>query len=265
MSFRRCLVVHAVSTSVLLAPGAANADKAECLQAYESAQRQRKAGALGKAREAAVVCAATECPTLIKSDCTTWVAELERAIPTVVVVAKSDGREVSDVRVSVDGRRLADALTGKALAVDPGERHFVFERQGARVDRTINVREGEKLRRVTLSFDPPAPAEKPAAAAPSPTTYALASVGVLGLGGFIFFGAKGLSGRSDLEDCKGRCRQSDVDDVKADFTRADVSLAVSLVAFGAATYLYFSSAPGTPQVGVKPLRSGAAGSVALSF
>ncbi len=250
-----------------LTASSAHADKAECLKAYEATQRHRKAGQLKQARRDLVVCAATECPALIKTDCTAWLVEVDRALPSVVFVARSEQQDLTDVRVSVDGALLAERLTGAALPVDPGVHVFRFEWQGRQVERKLTIREGEKHRREVVEFVPSAATapEASQARALSPEVVALAGVGAIALASFGYFGVRGLNRRSDLAECKGRCSQDAVDDVSADFTRADVSLLVSALAFGGAAYFYFSAAPGAPKVGVTPSATGAAGFASIGF
>ena len=64
----------------------------------------------------------------------------------------------------------------------------------------------------------------------------------VGLGGFAYFGYRGLSTKSDLDDqkCKPACPQERVDEGNRQFLIADISLGVGVVALGAATYLWLS-------------------------
>jgi hypothetical protein len=140
---------------------------------------------------------------------------------------------------------------------------FRLEAPGrAPVEQTITIRQGEKNREVVLELAPGASKREPSSQPPV-ASYVLAGVGVLGLASFSYFGLKGLSGRADLKDCKGSCSQGDVDDVHADFTRADVSLAIGALALGGAAYLYFGTneeegAPRTARarLGIAPRASG---------
>ncbi len=70
-------------------------------------------------------------------------------MPSIVFQVKDNaGTDLTGVRVAIDGRALAEKLTGTAIAVDPGEHRFVFEAEGMpALERTVIVREGEKARR----------------------------------------------------------------------------------------------------------------------
>lgn len=264
-----------LSLATLLAPAgvARAADKAACLRAYESAQHDKNAGKLRAARSKLRVCVEPECPALLRADCATWLGEVERGMPSVVVVAREGGRVLTDVRVSVDDEPLAESLTGAALEVDPGSRDFRLEAPGhAPVERTISLRQGEKNRELVFDLAPPAARRETRARVPV-ASWVLGGIGAVGLVGFGYFGLAGLSGRGDLEDCKGECSQSDVDAVRADFVRADVSLAISALAFGGAAYFYFTAprselAPGAARrlrLGLAPRAGGAATALELTF
>ena len=58
--------------------------------------------------------------------------------------------------VSVDGETLVRKLDGKSLPIDPGPHTFKFETAGAPpvVERAL-VKEGEKTRVITVTFEPP--------------------------------------------------------------------------------------------------------------
>jgi hypothetical protein len=229
-------------------------DKAQCLQAYESAQRHKEASELTAAREDLLVCVDSTCPRELRVDCEAWLGQVQKSIPTVVFQVRSGGREVSDVQVSVDGEPLASELAGRAHFVDPGRRVFRFEAPGhAPLEQAFTIHEGEKNRSITIEIPADSSSGKgDTTHAPSTLSYVLAGVGAVGLLSFSYFGVKGLNGRSDLDACKGSCSQEDVDSVHADFTRADVSLAIAALALGGAAYLYFQGAPGKtePRVGI---------------
>jgi hypothetical protein len=135
---------------LLLAPHRAQADdvKAECVQANTKGQEQRRDGKLSLARESFRACAASSCPSLLRDDCTRRLDEVERVQPTIVFDVKdASGRDVIAVKVTVDGKPLADRLTGAPLQVDPGEHVFAFEAVGQPpVTQTFLIKESEKDR-----------------------------------------------------------------------------------------------------------------------
>jgi len=58
---------------------------------------------------------------MIKKDCLRWSSEVDRAMPTVIFTAKDPaGQDMVDVRVFVDGQKVADRIDGRPAALDPG-------------------------------------------------------------------------------------------------------------------------------------------------
>jgi hypothetical protein len=162
------LSVAAVVGAVASGTALADVTKDQCVGANAKAQDLRREGKLSAAREQLLMCAAQSCPEIVRDDCTKRLDDLERAQPTVAFEVKdAAGLDVTAVRVSVDGRELADRLVGTALPVDIGEHVFTFEVSGqAPVSRTLVITEGEKGRRERIviggaSAPPPAPAPSP--------------------------------------------------------------------------------------------------------
>jgi hypothetical protein len=220
--------------AALLVPAQAHAQaKDPCITAYEQAQTLRKDGKFITAREQASVCARESCPAILVKDCTRWIGELEASTGSVVCEAKTTtGKNVSDVRVTVDGSELTTRLDGRAIAIDPGKHTFHFDRGGATYDETVLVREGEKNRRITATL--------PETAADSKGLpigfWIFGGVTIVALGTATFFALDGMGKKDDLEACKPRCAVSDVDAMSASFTIADFALGAGIVA--AATTVY---------------------------
>lgn len=241
--------------------GAAPPDEdatAACISAHVEGQRLDRAGALREAREALVRCSRPSCPSLLVQECAALLTEVDAAIPTVVfALSDAEGRDVADARVLEGGAVVAARLDGKAIALDPGEHTFRFERPGADpIAVTVVVREGDKGRRIAAVLpDPQASIPFGDGASIPPLTWAFGAVGAVGLGVFAGFGAAGLFARSDLEDrgCKPECPDSDVDSARNLFLVADVSLGVGLAALAAATIIYVVDASEPPA----PARLGA--------
>jgi hypothetical protein len=227
---------------------------AACVQAAEEAQTQRSNHKLLAARTRLLACAQTGCPAVVRADCTIWLSDVERLLPTVVVSAKdSQGAELIDVRVLVDGELLTDRLDGLAQPVDPGIRLFRFERAGlSPVEQQVVVREGERGRRLAVLLSAPEPpAKKPEQPPPSKPyppipTYVFGGIGVAALGSFAYFGLKGTSKANELEDTCGKtksCTEEQVSPAETQLLVADISLAVGLVAIGTAVYFLIAEAP----------------------
>jgi hypothetical protein len=164
--------------SLSLASTAAAADEmTTCLDASSKGQRFRDTHKLVEAREQLRVCAAAACPRVVQRDCAIWLAEVEKALPTVVLSAK-DGRggDLFDVNVSVDGNALATRLDGQALPMNPGPHTFHFESaDGASADRQVLVKEGEQMQAVAVVLGPPVRAQ--AGTTPAGTSPAAPSSG----------------------------------------------------------------------------------------
>jgi hypothetical protein len=224
----------------------ADATKLRCAHAYEMSQRLKQDGKLQQAREQALVCAQTACPALLSGDCTSWLAELDGAIASVIIdVRDARGQAVPEARVSVDGVAADQLLDGRALPLDPGEWHFrVTLPDGRQLERTLVVVEGKKSQYVR--FDVPAP---PNAAAPARTSrhapvllYGATALGIMGGVGFAYFGLQGRADERELEDsCAPRCSSSDMAALERTYLAADVSLGVGVVALGALGYLLLTN------------------------
>ena len=110
---------------------------------------------------------------MVRDDCARRLDELGQVQPTIVFDAKdASGRDVAAVKVTVDGRPLAEKLDGAALAVDPGEHTFVFTvAGGALVTQTFVIREGQKARYERIVLGGPASGQQipvaPTAAIPA--------------------------------------------------------------------------------------------------
>jgi hypothetical protein len=147
--------------------------KAQCATAYERAQEHRAASRLRKAREALVLCAQQECPSFVQSDCLEWLPEVEREVPSVVIVARGpDGADTGTVRVFMDDELLTDHLDGTAMDVDPGYHQFRFEHDGQPpIERRLLIRQTQKNRAVDVSFhvtSAPAPSSPTEPSVPLP-------------------------------------------------------------------------------------------------
>jgi hypothetical protein len=143
-------------------------DKKACLDAAERGQSLRDDGKYLDARESFLSCARDVCPRILVQSCTRWLRDLDQDAPTIVLGAKNEeGKDVIDVKVSVDGESFATVLDGKPLLADSGRHVLRFERDGSiPVEQEVVLRAGEKARLVSVvlrSVNPPA-------TTPGPTT-----------------------------------------------------------------------------------------------
>jgi hypothetical protein len=282
-----------VATAVLVTAtaGAADPTPKECLGANDTAISLRSGHKLRAARERLLVCAAPSCPADIRNECTRRVADVMAAIPTIVFEAKDvSGKDVSAVKVSVDGEPLATQLDGTALSIDPGVHMFSFETAGQpKIEKQLVIREGQKGRHEPVTFGsagpvapapvvaPPAPvaAEKPKTTAPTepaPTksvessglgaqktaAIVVAGVGVVGVGIGAAFGLRAMSKFNQANAaCPGDCPdQNGVDLWKSTTTAGNIATAgfiVGGVGLAAGAALWFTAKPSaSTEVSVGP-------------
>jgi hypothetical protein len=229
------LLLAIVSTVASYAPRAASSEsdtKRACLASYEGGQRLKKRGALVRATGELTACAQSACPAAIRQECVGWLAETERAVPTVVLVARGpDGEDLTDVAVRANDAPLADRLSGGAIALDPGRYTLRFERPPLpAVARTIVLAEGEKARRVEVAFARPPvfapPASAPASARASAWPWVFVGVGIAGLGGAAYLLYRGNAEASSLEACRPACDRDRAESARDTIVAGDVLLGV---------------------------------------
>ena len=257
---RRAARLSAAALGTALALGsmpAAADDLQVCLGAHEQAQRLRREGKLSETRPRLEACTKEACPEPVRQDCAGWLDELLAAQPTIIVIARERGSSaaITDARVLVDGRRIADKLTGSAFEVDPGQRRIRVETaDGRSVEASVFLAEGEKGRRVEVTLAP-----KPARPPPPPEpgtpaiVFVLGGIGVAGLAGFGVLAGLGLAKENEVADeCEPRCSVDRIDDVKRLYIAADISGAIGVLA-GAAAVTIALVQPGrrSPPVAVR--------------
>jgi len=255
---------RALSALVLLviaaAPRPAGASSArECIEAFDRAQDLRESLHLRAAREQLLVCANESCPAPVRKDCADLGDVVTRDMPTLSLGARdASGVDLTGVRVLVDGEAMMVDDSGRAIPSDPGRRHLRFEYPGyVPVQEDVVLRVGEHSRQVIATFSeraaPPPAAGSTLESVPAPmrrekksgapaAALALGAVGAVGLASFAFFGLTGLNERSSaVSACAPACTTDQVSPVRTRFILADVSLGVSLVALGIATYVWLTS------------------------
>jgi hypothetical protein len=240
-----CLTLCLVAASMASARVARAQDAKECASAYVAAQNLRAQSQLRASRERLLVCSSDACAVTLRVDCVQWLKEVEAAMPTVVfAVQGADGKDLSAVRVTMDGASLGDHVGGAAMPVDPGTHAFRFESEGtAPIDEQVVVREGEKARVIRAKLGADASTAKPAGASTFP--YLLGGGGVVLAGLGSTFEILGLSKRSDYVSCvQQTCGATTASSIKTtaqtDFVAGDLLLGAGIVAVGVAAYLYFS-------------------------
>jgi hypothetical protein len=274
----RCGIALAALVAIGAAEQTARGDGTDaCLAAYEKSQQLKQEGKLAASREQLVLCVQPTCPTVVKKDCSQWLAELDASTPTVIVNARdAEGKDVLNVRVLVDGAVLVDKLDGKPHAIDPGVHMFRYEREGAEpIEESIVIQEHEKNRVITAKIAPPA---QPAVGAqtrsvevtPRSPVLGFTLLGV-GVAGAAVFGVLAASGQHDVDQmrdtCAPGCDQSKVDSAKTKILVANVSLGAGLIAAGVGTFMLLQPSKGGTglQLGVRPVAGGGVSNVGLRF
>ena len=231
-----------------LHPSPARADGAACADAAERSQKARKAGKLLEARALVSTCAAPSCPALVRTDCQTWVLELEKELPSIVVRARRAGKDVTEGTVEVDGRPLEGALDGHATPLDPGRHEARYRRGDVTLVEPIVLSPGEKNRMVVFELEGPKEPPKPpkdstpsASAAPpreSSNTlgWVFGGVAIAGIGTFAVFQGMGQSEYASAKEGCGAARTCDeetLSPIRTKLTISGVGLGVGLAGLAA--------------------------------
>jgi hypothetical protein len=234
-----------------------------CLEPYERGQELRQKGQLRAARDVFRDCTRDACPRAVRVDCAQWSSELVAAMPTLVLQIRDDqGRDIVGVRVSVDGDAIPSYADGRPFECDPGVHVLHIESGDQAIEQRVVVREGEKGRTVAVAFKgratPALPSASLPAQPPDQTTappfsrdaraverapipalaWVLGGVGVAGLGVFATFAYLGHRQHDELRSsCAPHCSDTEKTPAVTDYAIGDITLGVSVVSLGIATWL----------------------------
>jgi hypothetical protein len=233
-----------LSVSLAASPArAADPTKQECVEANDAAQDLRQSGKLRRAREKLAICASASCPGVVRDDCTQRLAELDSAMPHVVFAAKDGaGNDLMDVKITIDGARLADRLDGSSLKVDPGLHVFVFAWEGhPSVTKKLVLAEHDQGRREVVVFGsaetPRLTSASPAAASSGdsglPRKAIAFGVGGTGIAGLVVGSIFGAVASSKWSAAKSECGPGcgPMAPAQGDKNTASSDAAISTVAF----------------------------------
>lgn len=258
---RRLLALVATTSFIVASP--ALADDAACIQSYEATQTLRKAGKLREAHAEALKCGGDTCPAVLVKDCQRWAAEVDALLPSVVFEVKGGaGEPLSHVKITANGRLLAEHIDGSPMTLEPGEVTLHFESpegRGLPVDQTITLKEGEKATKVTVQLGekPPPPPPPPPAKKPLPLgPIVFGATGVVALGVGTAFAIMGAGAESDLDACKPRCSADDVNGVSTKYAVADILFTAGAVSLVAAAYMFLTRPADKPPVGSAKHKAG---------
>lgn len=263
-------------------------DTGACIESAEKAQKLRHDKKLAEARPELLTCSRDVCPQQIRNDCTRWLSDVDNAMSTVVVRARdSEGKDVIDVKVYVDGQLLLPKLQGTAVPVDPGQHKFRYELpSGKSVEDDVLIVEGEKDRVLRVNI----PSEggqittegggagEAKGGGPGPVPWIIGGVGLAALGVFVGLQVDAQSTYSSMKNGCGAtnppsCPSDKVSALGTEFGVSGVFLAVGAAAVVAsATWLIVAAVSGghpSPKTGaltITPLPGGgAAGLLSGSF
>ncbi len=283
-----------LALNVAMRPGVARADKVACVAASEKGQTLRMQNQLIQAKDQFLSCTRAACPGVVKRDCEQWLGEVEAAIPSVVMSATDgSGRDVSDIRVLLDGAVLVEKLDGKAVAINPGEHAVRFEHgKETPVEQKIIIREGEKRRLIQISFGQPKDTDPPKGGADQRATdtrgsraaggeietprrsapivgWVLVAAGGVAVGVATYFAIASIIDYNHLTECKGSCSNDDVATVDRERWIAGVAGGVGVVAVGIGALILLSDgsthAKSPAQVGFRTVAGGGVSEIRVSF
>jgi hypothetical protein len=147
----------AVAALAVSLPSLALGDEDACSGAYVKSQVLRTNHHLLEARQALRTCSQPSCKSFVVKDCSTWLEQVQSALPTVIPIATGDGEQVlSTAKVSIDGNLALEKIDGLPLEIDPGMHTFRFDTaDGQSAVQQVVIVEGEKDKRITVSFAKP--------------------------------------------------------------------------------------------------------------
>jgi hypothetical protein len=227
--------------------------KNACLLAHEHAQLARKASRFSEARKQLRACEAETCPALVRTDCVTWLGDLEKIYPAIVFDASVDGTQALGARVSLDGEWIADGIDGRSVPIDPGRHVVRIEVPGFPPNEQIVVVPEGEHRIVSASFthersNTPEQSKLSdrgaafSASRPVPlSVWVAGGLAVAAAASATVFGALALSEKNRLSaSCAPFCNSDELASLHRDMLAADVSLGAIAVSTLAAAVLFIT-------------------------
>ena len=245
-SARRKRFARQVTAGVLVAAAAgafvaepARADETDvCLESHVSAQKARKEGSLLVAHLALQRCERDTCPGPIREECAGWRREIESVLGTVEVSLElATPGDASRARVLLDGAEPLVPLGPSRFLTTVGKHTVEARLEGGPTARSEVMVAPTRVVGVTLDLrtegDAGRDADAEGAGRPIPPL-TIAGAVTTGLGGvglltFAIAGGLGAAAYGDLDACRPRCAQSQVDDVDQKLLVADVGLGLAAV------------------------------------
>lgn len=214
-----------------------------CIGASDRAQQLRDERHWVLASKELLTCSQEACPKPVRANCQKWRAELEQAMPSVLIQVQADGRDTPEAIATIDDLPLE--LAGTAVPLDPGTHVFAATLDRRRVTLRVLVLEGEKNRKLVLALEPEplaAPTAAPVGLVAEPMRSPPARllpvgsivIGATSLVGFGVFAGLGLDGKARLAALEAApcassrtCDLLAVNGIRDQFVAADVTLGVA--------------------------------------
>lgn len=237
----------------------AGSASASCETSYEQAQTERLAGHYISASSAALACSQIQCNQAIVRECMRLYESLQQDTPTFVFSArKAEGGALIEVKVEMDGKQVADKITGRVMPVDPGPHQFVFiDKTRGKIETTETARVGDHARVIEATFPDPNAKVVPAGAAAGGAdtgaqkekpkgvpamTFVLGGVGVAGIATFAGLRIAAVGDYNHYNStCSPECDPSKIDPVRTKFTMSYVALGVGIAGAAGAALVYVLS------------------------
>jgi hypothetical protein len=248
--------VSVVATALLASPVARAQSEDDCIAASERAVSFHKMSKLIEERTALQACAVPACPDVVRASCDQRLTAVSAAIPSLLLsVVDSSGKDITSVRVAIDGTPYAGAL-GAPIVMNPGDHELRVEAAGEPTITThVVLREGDVSKRevVTIVAEaPPPPSSMPTATAggdgSSLRTIGFV-VGGVGIAGIVAGSVFGLTASSTWSNAKSECTsvatcgagsqaQNDHDSAASQATTSTIAFAVGGAALATGVVLW---------------------------
>ena len=251
------LILTTLFSSVCFAQGASEPSKEtsraeveQCVAEHDRARQLRLGEQWQDARLAMVNCTDERCPLAIAADCRSWLDELARLMPTLIVVVEGDdlgAPQAPPLHVELDGATLELKDPPRPIESLPGAHRLRFHLPGAEpVEIAFSLEKGEKNHLVRLRLPAPkasgapAPAASPIPRRPVPaSTYWLSAAALVAFASSTAFLVSGLNEHDDAREiCAPTCDHDIRKSIQTRLLLADISAGAGLVLGGLAVYTY---------------------------